>query len=386
MKILKRLLLGLLAVIGLLALAIWVNPQFAPNHDTPYLALQSELAAPSPAEGELLQRLILYGDAGHAATEPWQASLARIAERASISPEKTVVVALGDNIYMRGYPRKEPGQAEWDEDQLESIGFLDSQLKVARASGANMFLVPGNHDWYATEVDGQAQHVADYAARHGATVAFRPHRQGHPPLPESADFDGVSLVFVDSEWLIQNDPDVTGPAYRKLDEEMSRIRRDRPGNLIVLAQHHPVETMGQHGGYLTHFGYWFFIRVIDLLFDMNQDIGHPDYDAYVARVNAVMKKYDRVIHAAGHEHSLQLFRQDARRGADYNLVSGAGNSNKVSGVWHNENSRFALSKEGFMELAITGQGVHLSVYDAHRDAAVAAFWLELDGSAAGAAP
>ena len=377
MKIIKRTLLSLLALIILLAIAFWINPQYAPNHDVPFFALQQETRAAAPAEQDIIQRVLIYGDAGHSAASPWQASMAKVAERASISPAKTLVLALGDNIYMQGYPQKEADQNNWDEDQLESISYLDSQLKVAKESGATMFLVPGNHDWYATEVDSQAAHIAEYAEKHNTAVAFRPHQRGQAPLPESADFAGISVVFVDSEWLIQNDAESTAPAYQRLDQELSRIRSESTDTLIVLAQHHPMETMGQHGGYMTHFAYWFFINAIELFIDMNQDIGHPDYDNYVSKVSAITGKYERVIHAAGHEHSLQLFKGAAGQGADYNLVSGAGNSNKVSGVWHNENTRFALSQEGFMELAITENGVHLSVFDVHQQAAVAGFWLDL---------
>ena len=56
-------------------------------------------------------------------------------------------------------------------------------------------------------------------------------------------------------------------------------------------------------------------------------------------------------------------------------MSGAANSNKVSGVRHNENTRFALSQEGFMELNITSDGVYLQVFDIHTDGPVAGFWL-----------
>ncbi|MEH6548971.1 MAG: metallophosphoesterase [Pseudomonadales bacterium] len=377
MKIFKRVGLTLLAIIAILALAIYINPQYADNHDTAYIDLHDESTAPAPAEADIIQRIVVYGDAGHSTTEPWQASMAKVAERASISPEKTVVIALGDNIYMQGYPQKEEGQEDWDEDQLESISFLESQLKVAKVSNAQMFLVPGNHDWYATEVASQARHVGEYAIKNNAPVAFRPHQPGQPPLPESADFPGVSLVFVDSEWLIQNDAKTTAPAYAKLDAEIARIRAEHPDNLIITAQHHPMETMGQHGGYMTHFSYWFFINAIDLFFDMNQDIGHPDYDNYVAKVTAIMAKYDRVIHASGHEHSLQLFKPPAGIGASYNLVSGAGNSNKISGVWHNKNNRFALSQEGFMELAITGDGTYIKIFDIHQQTPAAEFWLDI---------
>jgi hypothetical protein len=377
MKLLKKTGLALLAVVVILALLIYINPQYAANHDTPYLALQSESTAAAPAEQDVVQRVLIYGDAGHSTTEPWQASMARVAERASLSPEKTLVVALGDNIYMRGYPRKEEGQQEWDEDQLESISFLESQLKVASESGATMFLVPGNHDWYATEIDGQADHIARYASANKARVSLHPHQKGRPPLPESLDFPGVSIVFVDSEWLIQNDDETTAPAYARLDAEMARIRTEYPDNLIVTAQHHPLETEGQHGGYMTHFAYWFFIHAIELIFEINQDIGHPDYDNYVEKTSAILARYDRVIHAAGHEHSLQLFKPETGTSAGYHLVSGAGNTNKVSGVWHNPNTRFALSQEGFMELELTAKGAYLKVFDIHNEAAVAGFWLDL---------
>jgi hypothetical protein len=373
----KRFILALLLSIAVIALVVWINPQYAANHGTPFEALQGESKAAAPAESDIVQRVLLYGDAGHSTIEPWQASMAKVARRASISPDKTLVVALGDNIYMQGYPQKEQGQTQWDEDQLESISFLESQLRVARESGATLFLVPGNHDWYATEVDSQARHIAEYASANAIVASLRPHQLGQPPLPESLDFPGVSLMFVDSEWLIQNDAATTAAAYSALDTELARIRREHPDNLIITAQHHPLETMGQHGGYMTHFAYWFFINLIELFVDMNQDIGHPDYDRYVSSVDSVLDKYDRVIHAAGHEHSLQLFGPPAPDRGRYNLVSGAANSNKVSGVWHNDNTRFALSQEGFMELAVTAGGVYLSVFDIHNEKPVAGFWLEL---------
>ena len=167
----KKIGLGLLIAFGLLVVAIIINPQINPNHDAPYLALQDEISGSAPNESEVVQRVILYGDAGHSTTEPWQASMAAVAERASISPSKTAIMALGDNIYMEGFPKMEDGQTEWTEEQLESISYLDSQLKVAKESGAALYLVPGNHDWYAEEVDGQAQHIAEYAKTHNAKVA-----------------------------------------------------------------------------------------------------------------------------------------------------------------------------------------------------------------------
>ena len=89
-------------VIGLvlaLVLAVAIAIQFRPSHVTPYVALLRERVAAVPDGTNVLQRLLLFGDAGYSSVEPWQASLARIAQRASINPTNTVVVALGDNIY-----------------------------------------------------------------------------------------------------------------------------------------------------------------------------------------------------------------------------------------------------------------------------------------------
>lgn len=374
---LKKIGLVLLGLIAVLALLLLVNPQFQPNHDTPYLALQGEVEAPAPAESEVRQRILLYGDAGESALEPWQASLQRVAERASIAPAKTTVVALGDNIYYTGYPRLEEGQRTFDEDQLEKVSRLDAQLEIARRSQARLYLLPGNHDWLATELDSQAEHVLRYGIEHDAPVHFVPWQKGAEPLPEVVDRSGASLVFLDSEWLLHAEDQQFDAALQRLDSELAGIRAQSPEQLILVTAHHPLETMGQHAGYMTDFRYWFFIKLVYAIFDVDQDVDHPSYRRMIVALRQVLARYPGVIYAAGHEHSLQVFGSAAGESPAYTLVSGAANSSKVSGVWHNDNSRFALSQEGFMELNITDAGVHLSVYDIHHTQAVAGFWLEL---------
>lgn len=373
----KKIGLGLLLVIVVLVILLLVNPTIRPSHVTPYQQLVAEQVTPGPAESEILQRVVLYGDAGHSSIDPWQASMVSVAERAGISPDKTVVVALGDNIYMQGYPQKEPGQESWDEGQLESISYLDAQLKVAEESGATMFLVPGNHDWYATEVDSQAAHIDSYAKARGAAIRFEPYESGQSPLPESEDFPGVSLVFLDSEWLLRADDKQRGEAMAALDRQLARIRATQPGNLIVMTAHHPLETMGPHGGYLADFGYWLVMNLLYVFTDaIDEDVMSQRYQLYIASINEVAANYARVIFAAGHEHSLQVFRRPHDHGPEYTLVSGAANTSKVSGVWHSEDTRFALAKEGFMELNVTAEGVYLQVFDVEHEAAVTGYWLD----------
>lgn len=373
----KKIGLGLLLLLVALGLGIYLNPQINPSHTTPYLALVAEQQAPAPAEREVLQRVILYGDAGHSSIEPWQESLAMIAQRASIAPEKTAVIALGDNIYYSGYPQREPGQQDFDEDQRESISYLDAQLNIARVSGASLYLVPGNHDWYASELEGQGQHIAAYAREHNVNVSLQPWESGKEPMPSAVDLPGVSLVFLDSEWMMHSSGEQYAQAMAALAAEIARIREQYPEQLILVNAHHPMETMGPHAGYLTNFGYWFFIKIIYLIYDIDQDVDHPSYAKFIENLDKVFSQSKRIIYAAGHEHSLQVFASADARAPEYKLVSGAGNTSKVSGVWHNDNTRFALSQEGFMELQVTANGVHLSIYDIHHPQAVAQFWLDL---------
>ncbi|MFT5482581.1 MAG: hypothetical protein ACI9GW_001232 [Halieaceae bacterium] len=372
----KKVGLGLLLVIVVLVILLVINPTIRPSHVEPYQKLVAEQTSPAPTESEILQRVVLFGDAGHSSLEPWQASMTRVAARAGISPDKTVVVALGDNIYMSGYPQKESGQESWDEGQLESISYLDAQLKVAEESGATMFLVPGNHDWYASEVDSQAAHIAAFARERAVATRFEPYEQGQPPLPESEDFPGVSLVFLDSEWLLRADDSQRDAAMAELDAQLARIRTAQADSLIVLTAHHPLETMGPHGGYLADFGYWLVMKILYAFTDAeDEDTNSSRYQLYIAAINEVVTKYDKVIFAAGHEHSLQVFRSSNDQGPEYTLVSGAANTSKVSGVWHTDDTRFALAQEGFLELAVTAQGVYLQVFDINHDQAVGAYWL-----------
>ena len=373
----KKILLSLLVIVAVLVGLLYFNPQVKPAHIEPYLALGEESQAPAPDAIDVIQRVILYGDAGHSSTDPWQPSMAKVAARASQFPDRTTVIALGDNIYYQGFPRKEVGQQEWTEDQLESISYLDAQLRVAKVSGASLYLVPGNHDWYAMEVNSQALHIEQYGRDNNAQVFFEPREREGMTLPKSLNFLGVSIIFVDSQWWLTGDKQHKSEAA--MAEQFARIREKHPENLIIVAQHHPLVTEGPHGGYLSDFRYWLIMNILYQVFPeaASQDTQDPNYQLMIQAQNRVMSQYDRVIHAAGHEHSLQLMQPLDDRSASYLLVSGAGNSNKVSGIWHNERSRFAHSTEGFLELDITTSGVYFRAFSIDKKTPTAEFWLDL---------
>lgn len=353
--------LALLVSISLLA-ACGTN---LPSHEeAPFIKQQAVVSA---GEGQLKQRVLLLGDAGHSSIDPLQASLSKAQTRASQFPDKTAIVMLGDNIYYLGFPNKEEGQTEYTESQLEDISHLEAQLTVAKNSGAEIFIVPGNHDWYATQVDSQAAYVEKYALDNNVRAVFAPHALGQAPMPEVIHRDGISLVFIDSMWMIKADEAQYQLAMMKLNELLDETSKNHPDNILLVTAHHPIETMGPHNKYYTSNGYKAAIAVISMFSENDQDTDHPNYRRLIDGMELTLARYPKAIYAAGHDHNLQVFEDGEGDSPQYRLVSGAANTSKISGVGTNDNSLFALAQEGLMELDILDNGVVLRVFSINQE-------------------
>ncbi len=342
-----------------------------PANTTPYI--NPELTEVSLSTSPLRQRILLLGDAGHSAIDPLQASLEKAVSRASLAPEKTTVVMLGDNIYFFGFPNKDEDE-EYSASQLEDISHLEAQLHIAKRSGAEVFIVPGNHDWYADQVDSQAQYIEDYANEHKLRAEFAPHTLNSDPIPEIIHREGVSIVFLDSMWLIKAEDKPYHKAIAHLEQLLQTTAKNHPENMILVTAHHPMETMGPHNGYYTHRGYQFAMFMLELFRENDQDIEHPRYQRLINDMERLLAD-KKSVYAAGHDHSLQVFKDPDGNGPQYRLVSGAANTSKVSGVGTNENSDFALSQEGFIEMDILDNGILLRVYDIYNEQPVHQQWL-----------
>src|SRR6185503_17202403 len=101
-----------------------------------------------------------------------------------------------------------------------------------------------------------------------------------------------------------------------------------------------------------------------------QDFSGPGNAHFrTALTDAMARAADRhapaLVYAAGHDHSLQVFR--SARGPRWTLVSGLGSSAKASAVRHGGSTLFAHSDRatpGFMELDfLTGGEVRLGVVE-----------------------
>lgn len=375
------LVLALFAAVLLIAATAWIftfKHEINQSHDTPYV--RDDITPIDEPKGEALWEVLLLGDAGDSTLVPWHPTLAMASEIAAKKPDQTSVVMLGDNIYFFGYPNLDEEQTEYDEEQLELIDRLNAQLQVSKRSKAELFLVPGNHDWYAEQVDTQAEHVSAYARAQGASVSFKPWVKGQQPLPEVVHRTGVSIIFIDTQWLITTDQVGFEQAMDRLRQVLKSTLIEHPNNLILATGHHPIQTMGPHAQFYTNRSYAFFMELVGLFSDSDQDTHNPPYQRLIAGLNDAFTVNAKLIYAAGHEHSLQIFEglsptfameassvadpspaKALTLGADYQLVSGAAHHNKVSGVGHNDNTLFAVATEGFMKLSIYPEGATVEV-------------------------
>jgi hypothetical protein len=165
------------------------------------------------------------------------------------------------------------------------------------------------------------------------------------------------------------------------------------GRMVVIAAHHPLETRGPHGGYLEPWVHlfplvmaadyvpfvvrWLPLPVLGSVAVWWRGAGSPSVQDLSNPVNEHMRRElvatmedaaDRtrpLVYAAGHDHSLQVFRRE--RAPHYVLVSGLGSQAKASSVRHARTSLFAHSNAanpGLMKLDFLRSGrVRLAVVE-----------------------
>ena len=334
-------------------------------------------------------RLLLIGDGG-TANAARSSVLAAARTYASVAPERTTVVWLGDNLYTHGLPADEETDRESVAERRRGESVLSGQMELA-AGGARAFFVPGNHDWDRSGKRGLARVRA--AGRFIATgsASLQLPSDGCPG-PAWVDLEadhvsrapGVRLVFLDTEWLltrqhargwqgcswgsIEADTEYEGShaepgrVYERLAEGLKGAA-DR-GLVAVVAAHHPIYTAGSHGGFFPADEWLFSPRMlkkwawipIPLLGVVlrkiggaikGQDLIGGANKAMVSRLQSAFAESPPLLYAAGHEHDLQVFADRGNLPTTY-VVSGS--ASKSTPTTQRDNSLFKSREHGFMVL------------------------------------
>jgi hypothetical protein len=312
-----------------------------------------------PETSEIETSLFLIGDAGEQNPREIGVPLDSLTALASVSPERNVIVFLGDNVYDAGIP--EERNADWADARRR----LEAQV-LAVPMGVRGVFVPGNHDWADSKAFGlysirlQEQMIRSLAR--GRDVRMLPGNGC--PGPVALDAGRLRVIAMDTQWWLHDYivkdsatrcPTQIGAVTATLREQL-RVWSEVPGRVAVVAGHHPMMTGGEHGAYCGLTG------PFRRLGNRNQDVLSKMNRTFRDSLVSAFSAHPPLAYAAGHDHNQQVLRggQHVR----YLLVSGAGSPSKVScAVRLRESHYTSQHRSGFMRLDVMrGGGVLLRVY------------------------
>ncbi len=361
------------------------------------LAAADAPVAPVAAAHDVVQTLVLIGDAGEPALKG-ESVMDALAGELARDPSRTAVLFLGDNLYPSGLGPV--GTRERAEQERR----LDKQVEVVRASGALGIFVPGNHDWAGEKEDGwnAIRREGERIDAVGApSVEMLP--KGGCPGPAVRDVGAtLRLVLLDTQWWLHafakpRDPDSS--CAQDSEAEVLAALNDALQTAgtrhVVVAAHHPLASGGPHGGYFTlkqHLfpltelkkSLWIPLPIIGSIYPLARQAGHTPQDLSSAEnthmrnaLETVLKEHPPLVFAAGHEHTLQVLGGTSAR---HLLVSGAGIYDHESSVKKLPQTRYASGSAGFMRLEVERAGrVRLAVIEVDKDGKATeayAQWLE----------
>ena len=345
---------------------------------------ESITVAPPPPAG-IQASIYLVGDAG--IQSPGRDSVLVHLERDLARHEtdtpgaSRVVLFLGDNIYDLG---AREGFRE------EDLAKLSPQLDATRgASAVQALFLPGNHDWAkgadyarARESIGLQQAWLHELAPDSSARLLPAHGC---PGPARVDVGGgVSVLLIDTEWLLRVPEDDCGGEDRFY-ERLTDLLQTHAGERVILAAHHPVATGGPHGGNVSGLQRGPFIQYLAIKAGLSvQDLASARYTHMLSRLSdAIRASGVRPLgFAAGHDHSLQVIGMTGDGDPAWQLVSGsASKSNRAERI---NGTRYATDHHGYMRIDFTRSTSRLTVYaqTAQKTSLRAAFSCDLTPNAA----
>jgi Omp85 superfamily domain/Calcineurin-like phosphoesterase len=324
------------------------------------------------AQDDVQYRVILIGDAGEMNTT--QQAIINDAISRSI-PGKTLALFLGDNVYPKG--------VELTENKKQvSLDILRSQFEKLRKNNIPVYFVPGNHDWDKSGPDGYKKMLAANEFindQHDSLLQVIPADACPGPYEVNVS-DKIVIVAMDSEWWLYpydkqtEKSDCPCKTKRDVLGRLNDIVERNRNKVIIFATHHPFNTYGSHGGYyslkehifpLTDLNKNLYIPlpVIGSLYPLlrkafppAEDVKNVLYQDMKKGVDDILKQHPNVIHAAGHEHTLQLIQGDVLQ-----IVSGAGC--KHTPVKKGNGSIYAADSSGYvMADILTDNSIRLNYF------------------------
>jgi len=274
------------------------------------------------------------------------------------------IIFLGDNIYPKGMPPEE------HKDRSDAERSILGQLKAVEDTEGKVVFLGGNHDWQKGKRDGW-EYIREQEKFIESTLGdedvFLPGDGCPGPMEVALDKELVLIVY-DSQWMLHPwdkplmEEDCDAKSNIMVLEFIEDAVRRHPEKKIIVAAHHPIITYGIHGGSTTFKDHLFPlteineslyipIPILGSIYPIYrkyigniQDTQHPQYKSINETLMSIFARHPNLIHAAGHEHSLQYNTTDQV----HYIVSGAGS--KHTHVEQKKLSQFAQDRVGFARL------------------------------------
>lgn len=319
-------------------------------------------------ESDLLYSVYLLGDIKYPL--PDSENLKLLKTHLSKEGDQSAVVFLGDILYPLGLPDSTDKNFNEDERNLKHI------LNTVKGFNGEVIFLPGNHDWTRGRKDGwqsvvnEEYYIEQYLDR---CNVYLPDNACPGPVEVQLS-DDLTLIVFDSQWWFQQNekPGFDGECDFEDEDEIfiqieDAIRRNRDKK-VIFATHHPLFSVGNHGGYfptsyllfpLLEFKNWMYLPLPGFIYTGYrkylghiQDLAHPEYKKFKETLLEIFSEYPNVIYAAGHEHNLQYFEKDSL----HHIVSGGGGGEGTYISRKKKKTDFAFKSAGFNKLSFYANG------------------------------
>ncbi|MBL4604396.1 MAG: metallophosphoesterase, partial [Flavobacteriaceae bacterium] len=300
---------------------------------------------------EVSHTFYLIGDAGNSAIHQASPALSKLKAELSEADKNGTLIFLGDNIYPRGL---EKGSAL-------SKHRLQVQIDLGKTFDGRTLFIPGNHDWYSglDQLKKQEKMVEKALGKD----SFLP--ENGCPIEKINISDDIVLIVLDTQWYLTNwdnhpkiNDDCEIKTRDKFFDEFESLLKKAQGKTTIVAMHHPMFTMGSHGGNYSFGSHMSPLPILGTLKNIlrkttgisNADLQNKKYNELKKRIVTLAQQNEKTIFVSGHEHSLQYIVEDNIP----QIVSGSGS--KDGAVKLTESGFYADGKQGYSKLIVYKDG------------------------------
>ncbi len=314
-----------------------------------------KLANEFPKDKKIIHSFYLLGDAGGSSLNENHPTLQRFKKELEQASENSTALFLGDNIYPDGMPKKN------NEERSLAEHRLNVQFETLKDFKGKPVFIPGNHDWY-NGIKG-LKRQEKYTEKILGKNTFLP--EDGCGIRRVKIGDDIVLITIDSHWFITDwdqHPTINDDCEifdrEGFFSQFKSILKKSQGKKVIVALHHPMFSVGPHGGQYHFKDYFTPFPGLGLLKNVlrktsgvsHADFSHKNYAEMRKRLINLALQNEQVIFVSGHEHSLQYTQHDNV----VQIVSGSGTQEsptKATG-----NTLFSYGVSGFARLDVFEDG------------------------------